>query len=110
MKEESVLPADPDLFPGGEEPGGKTGAAAQRETGTPGLLAGYFAKISNGKLRGDPYRESHSCAPWIFLRREPETRSRGGAGARGRKPGAHRQGRTPPVRGTARAVGIQVNA
>jgi hypothetical protein len=42
--------ADPDHFPDGEETGGKTGAAAQRETGTPGLLAGYFAKIGNGKL------------------------------------------------------------
>jgi RNA polymerase primary sigma factor len=49
MKEESALPADPDLFPDVEEPRGKTGAA-QRETETPGLLAGYFAKIGNGKL------------------------------------------------------------
>jgi RNA polymerase primary sigma factor len=50
MKEKSALPAGPDLFPDGEEPKGKSGAAAQRETGTPGLLAGYFAKIGNGKL------------------------------------------------------------
>ena len=50
MNEEKALPADSDLFPDGEETGGKTGAAAQRETGTPGLLAGYFAKIGNGKL------------------------------------------------------------
>ncbi|HZB10973.1 MAG TPA: sigma-70 family RNA polymerase sigma factor [Rubrobacter sp.] len=50
MKEDSALPGDPDLFPDGEEPGGKTEAAAQRETETPELLAGYFAKIGNGKL------------------------------------------------------------
>jgi RNA polymerase primary sigma factor len=50
MKEQSALPADPDLFPDGEESGGKAGAVAQRETETPGLLAGYFAKIGNGKL------------------------------------------------------------
>jgi RNA polymerase primary sigma factor len=50
MKEESVLSADLDLFPDGEEMGGKTGAAVQRETESPELLAGYFAKIGNGKL------------------------------------------------------------
>ena len=50
MNEEKALPADPDLFPEDEEPKGKSGAAAQRETGAPGLLTGYFAKIGNGKL------------------------------------------------------------
>jgi RNA polymerase primary sigma factor len=50
MNEEKALPADPDLFPEGEEPNGKGGTAAQRETGAPGLLTGYFAKIGNGML------------------------------------------------------------
>jgi hypothetical protein len=40
MNEEKALPADPDLFPDGEEPKGKGGAAAQREIIEAGMANG----------------------------------------------------------------------
>ncbi len=50
MKEKTALLANLELVPDGEEPEGETGAAAPRETATPELLVGYFAKIGKGSL------------------------------------------------------------